>query len=124
MPPADQVHGAVQDSPHDRQHFNVANHRLADYCELHYVSDLYIHGLSSFARDQSPCYQYPVVPYVYPNTRLAQGAPEHDQVIAPVCTYLLLMHILPTGFPAGLSRKPWFGVCPSGYCTRPSGRLS
>ena len=37
MPPADQVHGAVQDSPHDRQHFNVANHRSADYCELHDV---------------------------------------------------------------------------------------
>lgn len=124
MPLADQVHGAVQDGPHDRQHFNVANNRLADYRELHDVSDLYIHGLSSFARDQSLCHQYPAVSYVYPNIGLAQGALEHDQVIDPVCTYLPLMHILPTEFPAELSRKPWFGMCPSGYCTRPSDRLS
>ena len=45
-------YGAVQDTPQDRQHLNVADYRLADYRELRDVSDLYIRGLSSFACDQ------------------------------------------------------------------------
>ena len=119
MPPTIRVHGAVQDTPQDRQHFNLANHRLADYHELRDVNDLYIRGLSTFACDQQPCHQDPVVPYVCPNVGFAQGAPGYEQVISPVCTNLSLMHRLPTGFPAGPPRIPWFGVCPSGNCTRP-----
>jgi len=119
VPPAIRVHGAVQDTPQDRQLFNVANHRFADYPELRDVSDLYIPGLSTFACDQQPCHQNPAVPYPYPNIGPAQGAPEHEQVIPPVCIDLPLMHRLPTGFLVGPPRIQSFGVCPSGYCTRP-----
>jgi len=119
VPRAVRVHGAAQGTPQERQLFNVANHRFADYPELRDVNKLYIRRLSTFAHNQQPCHQDPAVPYAYPNIGLAQGAPEHERVISPVRTNLPLMHRFPTGFSAGPPRKPSFGVCPSVYCTIP-----
>ena len=85
----------------DPEHITMANYGIADYPGQQGVSKLYVDYQSPYELTTLSRHQVHAVPYMPHNVGLAQGVPEHEDVIFPVCDDVLFLHMFPTGpFPA------------------------